>query len=105
MSTCRCYVYLSDNDVFMSDLCVDLSVIMSTCQMQCHLHGMVAYICHHLSDNYMLICQILMSSCQIFYVDLSDLYMDLSDLYVDLSLKDLTSPHKDLTRRHKDLTS
>ena len=32
---------------------------------------MVAYFCHHLSDN---------------YVDLSDLYVDLSDLYVDLSL-------------------
>ena len=31
---------------------------------------MVAYFCHHLSDN---------------YVDLSDLYVDLSDLYVDLS--------------------
>ena len=32
---------------------------------------MVAYFCHHLSDN---------------YVDLSDLYVVLSDLYVDLSL-------------------
>ena len=31
---------------------------------------MVAYFCHHLSDN---------------YVDLSDLYVVLSDLYVDLS--------------------
>ena len=31
---------------------------------------MVAYFCHHLSDN---------------YVDLSDIYVDLSDLYVDLS--------------------
>ena len=31
---------------------------------------MVAYFCHHLSDN---------------YVDLSDLYIDLSDHYVDLS--------------------
>ena len=35
------------------------------------LHIMVAYFCHHLSDN---------------YVDLSDIYVDLSDLYVDLSL-------------------
>ena len=33
---------------------------------------MVAYFCHHLSDN---------------YVDLSDLYVDLSDHYVDLSEK------------------
>ena len=32
---------------------------------------MMAYFCHHLSDN---------------YVDLSDIYVDLSDLYVDLSL-------------------
>ena len=32
---------------------------------------MVAYFCHHLSDN---------------NVDLSDNYVDLSDLYVDLSL-------------------
>ena len=31
---------------------------------------MVAYFCHHLSDN---------------YVDLSDNYVDLSDHYVDLS--------------------
>ena len=40
-----------------------------TCRV---LHGgMVAYFCHHLSDN---------------NVDLSDIYVDLSDLYVDLSL-------------------
>ena len=36
-----------------------------------HCIFMVAYFCHHLSDN---------------YVDLSDLYVVLSDLYVDLSL-------------------
>ena len=35
------------------------------------LNTMVAYFCHHLSDN---------------YVDMSDIYVDLSDLYVDLSL-------------------
>ena len=35
---------------------------------------MVAYFCHHLSDN---------------YDDLSDLYVDLSDLYVNLSLNHL----------------
>ena len=34
-------------------------------------HSMVAYFCHHLSDN---------------YVDLSDLYVDLSVIYVDLSI-------------------
>ena len=34
--------------------------------------SMVAYFCHHLSDN---------------YVDLSDNYVDLSDHYVDLSEK------------------
>ena len=35
---------------------------------------MVAYFCHHLSDNYVDLSGI--------YVDLSDLYVDLSDLYV-----------------------
>ena len=39
---------------------------------------MVAYFCHHLSDNYVDLSDI--------YVDLSDLYVDLSDLYNDLSL-------------------
>ena len=37
------------------------------------LFFMVAYFCHHSSDNY------------IDYVVLSDLYVDLSDLYVDFS--------------------
>ena len=41
---------------------------------------MVAYFCHHLSDN---------------YVDLSDLYFVLSDLYVDLS-----DPYSDLSLIH-----
>ena len=40
---------------------------------------MVAYFCHHLSDNYVDLSDI--------YVDLSDLYIDLSDNYVDLSEK------------------
>ena len=39
---------------------------------------MVAYFCHHLSDNYVDLSDL--------YVDLSDLIVDLSDLYVDLSL-------------------
>ena len=39
---------------------------------------MVAYFCHHFSDNYVDLSDN--------YVDLSDLYVDLSDLYVDLSL-------------------
>ena len=38
---------------------------------------MVAYFCHHLSDNYFDLSDN--------YVDLSDLYVDLSDHYVDLS--------------------
>ena len=42
------------------------------------LFDMVAYFCHHLSDNYVDLSDI--------YVDLSDLYVDLSDIYVDLSL-------------------
>ena len=39
---------------------------------------MVAYFCHHLSDNYVDLSDL--------YVVLLDLYDDLSDLYVDLSL-------------------
>ena len=39
--------------------------------------AMVAYFCHHLSDNYVDLSDL----C----VVLSDLYVDLSDLYVDLS--------------------
>ena len=39
---------------------------------------MVAYFCHHLSDNYVDLSDL--------YVDLSDLYVDLPDLYVDFSL-------------------
>ena len=38
---------------------------------------MVAYFCHHLSDNYVDLSDL--------YVDLSDIYVDLSDLFVDLS--------------------
>ena len=38
---------------------------------------MVAYFCHHLSDNYVDLSDI--------YVDLSDIYVELSDHYVDLS--------------------
>ena len=38
---------------------------------------MVAYFCHHLSDNYVDLTDL--------YVVLSDLYGDLSDLSVDLS--------------------
>ena len=38
---------------------------------------MVAYFCHHLSDNYVDLSDL--------YVDLSDFYVNLSDLYVDLS--------------------
>ena len=40
--------------------------------------SMVAYFCHHLSDNYV--------DLSVLCVVLSDLYVDLSDLYVDLSL-------------------
>ena len=39
--------------------------------------SLVAYFCHHLSDNYVDLSDV--------YVVLSDLYVDLSDLYVDLS--------------------
>ena len=40
---------------------------------------MVAYFCHHLSDNYVDFSDL--------YVDLSVIYVDLSDHYVDLSEK------------------
>ena len=40
---------------------------------------MVAYFCHHLSDNYV--------DLSALYVDLSVIYVDLSDHYVDLSEK------------------
>ena len=43
-----------------------------------HEMPMVAYFCHHLSDNYVDLSDN--------HVDLSDNYVDLSDLYVDLSL-------------------
>ena len=48
-------------------------------------YSMVAYFCHHLSDNYVDLSAIYVDLSD-FYVDLSDLYVDLPDLYVDLSL-------------------
>ena len=44
-----------------------------------YLFFMVAYICHHLSDNYDDLSDI--------YVDMSVIEVDLSDHYVDLSEK------------------
>ena len=41
------------------------------------LYSMVAYFCHHLSDNYVDLSDL--------YIDLSVIYVDLSDHYVDLS--------------------
>ena len=49
---------------------------------------MVAYFCHHLSDNYVDLSNLHVDLSDL-YVDLSDLYIDLSDLYVDLSLINL----------------
>ena len=55
---------------------------------------MVAYFCHHLSDNYVDLSEI--------YVDLSDLYVDLSDLYVDLSLiSSVESKHENVNMPSK----
>ena len=53
----------------------------------CEVRNMVAYFCHHLSDN---------------YVDLSDLYVVLSDLYVDLSViyVDLSDHYVDLSGKN-----
>ena len=58
------YVIVSSRELL--DICV--------LQLKC----MVAYFCHHLSDNY--------DDFSDLYVVLSDIYVDLSDLYVDLSL-------------------
>ena len=46
---------------------------------------MVAYFCHHLSDNYVDLSDLYVVLSD-HYVDSSGLYVDLSDLYVDLSL-------------------
>ena len=53
--------------------------------------SMVAYFCHHLSDNYVNLSEN--------YVDLSDLYVDLSDHYVDLS-----ENYVDLSENYVDLS-
>ena len=53
-------------------------VVYFPIKLQSFFYCMVAYFCHHLSDNYVDLSDV--------YVDLSDLYIDLSDLYVDLSL-------------------
>ena len=56
------------------------------------LRCMVAYFCHHLSDNYVDLSDLYVVLSDLYvdlsdlYVVLSDLYVDLSDLYVDLSL-------------------
>ena len=52
-------------------MCVFILLKIYQKKAKSHYCPMVAYFCHHLSDN---------------YVDLSDLYVVLSDLYVDLSL-------------------
>ena len=45
---------------------------------------MVAYFCHHLSDNYVDLSDLYVDM-SVIHLDLSDLNVDLSDLYVDLS--------------------
>ena len=56
-----------------------MHIILAACNIKYYYAlCMVAYFCHHLSNNYVDLSDI--------YVDLSDLYVDLSDLYVDLSL-------------------
>ena len=53
-------------------------VVIDFLYHEIHMICMVAYFCHHLSDNYVDLSDL--------YVVLSDLYVELSDLYVDLSL-------------------
>ena len=48
------------------------------CSTRVIVKAMMAYFCHHLSDNYVDLSDL--------YVVFSDLYVDLLDLYVDLSL-------------------
>ena len=52
---------------------------------------MVAYFCHHLSDNYVDLSDL--------YVDLSDHYVDLSENYADLSDNDVDFSDIELTSR------
>ena len=47
---------------------------------------MVAYFCHHLSDNYVDLSDLYVD-LSVIYADLSVIYVDLSDQYVDLSEK------------------
>ena len=56
-------------------MCFDIFNFGTSLKCRC----MVAYFCHHLSDNYVDLSDL--------YVDLSVIYVDLSDHYVDLSEK------------------
>ena len=48
-----------------------------------YLMGMLAYLCHDLSESYVDLSDI--------YVDLSIIYVDLSEYYVDLTEKNIIS--------------
>ena len=62
------------NDSYFGDSAVNFHIFICNSQ----LVTMVAYFCHHLSDNYVDLSDL--------YVVLSDLYFDSSVLYVNLSL-------------------
>ena len=49
------------------------------CSTRVIVKAMMAYCCHHLSDNYVDLSDL--------YIDLPVIYVDLSDHYVDLSEK------------------
>ena len=53
----------------------------------CEVRNMVAYFCHHLSDNYVDLSDLYVVRNMVAYFchHLSDNYVDLSDLYVVLS--------------------
>ena len=68
------------NSLHMDYTCRDIntcipSLILNTPDLFYNFR-MVAYFCHHLSDNYVALSDL--------YLVLSVLYVDLSDLYVDL---------------------
>ena len=62
--------------------------------------SLVAYFCHHLSDNYVDLSDLYVVLLDL-YVDLSDLYVVLLDLYVDFSV---TCIYVDLSDHTVDLS-
>ena len=73
------YIYCTNVVRFVFEINYRLYSSFKFCIFKITLIIMVAYFCHHLSDNNVNLSD--------FDVDLSDIYVDLSDHYVDLSEK------------------